>query len=386
MPGSSVLRNFPENQDWNRTEMHRKIAVNTGGGDAPGLNAVIRAVVLSAINEGWEVFGIRDGFGGLLRDSEYNGDGVVLLTAESVRGITHTGGTILGTSNRGNPMQWPQEQPDGTIIEIDRSDEIIDEFEKRGLDCLISIGGDGSLAIARRLRDKGLPVIGIPKTIDNDLGSTVMTFGFLTAVETATDAIDKLHTTAESHKRTFVVEVMGRHAGWIALFAGIAGTADVILIPEIPYDIEKVFEKIRHRYEVGREFAMVVVAEGAKEAGGEASFVEAAKPGQEARYGGVAEKIAHQIEENCGVETRSLVLGHLQRGGQPNSYDRLLALRFGAAAIELVKRGDFGSMVSLDPPDVRTVPLGEALASIKSVPVKGDVVRTARALGISFGD
>ena len=386
MPGSSVLRNFPENQDWNRTEMHRKIAVNTGGGDAPGLNAVIRAVVLSAINEGWEVFGIRDGFGGLLRDSEYNGDGVVLLTAESVRGITHTGGTILGTSNRGNPMQWPQEQPDGTIIEIDRSDEIIDEFEKRGLDCLISIGGDGSLAIARRLRDKGLPVIGIPKTIDNDLGSTVMTFGFLTAVETATDAIDKLHTTAESHKRTFVVEVMGRHAGWIALFAGIAGTADVILIPEIPYDIEKVYEKIRHRYEVGREFALVVVAEGAKEAGGEASFVEAAKPGQEARYGGVAEKIAHQIEENCGVETRSLVLGHLQRGGQPNSYDRLLALRFGAAAIELVKRGDFGSMVSLDPPDVRAVPLGEALAKIKSVPVKGDVVRTARALGISFGD
>jgi phosphofructokinase-like protein len=386
LPGSSVLRNFPENQDWNRTEMHRKIAVNTGGGDAPGLNAVIRAVVLSAINEGWEVFGIRDGFGGLLRDSEYNGDGVVLLTAESVRGITHTGGTILGTSNRGNPMQWPQEQPDGTIIEIDRSDEIIDEFEKRGLDCLISIGGDGSLAIARRLRDKGLPVIGIPKTIDNDLGSTVMTFGFLTAVETATDAIDKLHTTAQSHKRTFVVEVMGRHAGWIGLFAGIAGTADVILIPEIPYDIEKVFEKIRHRYEVGREFAMVVVAEGAKEAGGEASFVEAAKPGQEARYGGVAEKIAHEIEENCGVETRSLVLGHLQRGGQPNSYDRLLALRFGAAAIELVKRGDFGSMVSLDPPDVRAVPLGEALASIKSVPVKGDVVRTARALGISFGD
>jgi 6-phosphofructokinase 1 len=366
--------------------MHRKIAVNTGGGDAPGLNAVIRAVVLSAINEGWEVFGIRDGFGGLLRDSEYNGDGVVLLTAESVRGITHTGGTILGTSNRGNPMQWPQEQPDGTIIEIDRSDEIIDEFEKRGLDCLISIGGDGSLAIARRLRDKGLPVIGIPKTIDNDLGSTVMTFGFLTAVETATDAIDKLHTTAQSHKRTFVVEVMGRHAGWIALFAGIAGTADVILIPEIPYDIGKVYEKIRHRYEVGREFALVVVAEGAKEAGGEASFVEAAKPGQEARYGGVAEKIAHQIEINCGVETRSLVLGHLQRGGQPNSYDRLLALRFGAAAIELVKRGDFGSMVSLDPPDVRAVPLGEALAQIKNVPVKGDVVRTARALGISFGD
>ncbi|MFH1764033.1 MAG: ATP-dependent 6-phosphofructokinase [Gemmatimonadota bacterium] len=366
--------------------MLRKIAVNTGGGDAPGLNAVIRAVVLSGINEGWEVYGIRDGFGGILNDLRYNGEGVVRLTVESVRGITHTGGTILGTSNRGNPMKWPQKQPDGSVVEIDRSDEIIEEFRKRELDCLISIGGDGSLAIARRLRDRGLQVIGIPKTIDNDLGSTVMTFGFLTAVETATDAIDKLHTTAASHKRTFVVEVMGRHAGWIALFAGVAGTADVILIPEIPYSMEKVYEKIRRRYDTGPEFALVVVAEGAKELGGEATFVEQAKPGQEARYGGVAERIEAQIAENCGVETRSLVLGHLQRGGQPNSYDRLLALRFGAAAIELVKRGDFGSMVSLDPPDVRAVPLGEALAQIKTVPVQGDIVRTARALGISFGD
>jgi phosphofructokinase-like protein len=366
--------------------MHRKIAVNTGGGDAPGLNAVIRAVVISGINEGWEVYGIRDGFGGLLDDGDYDGEGVVPLTAESVRGITHTGGTILGTSNRGNPMKWPQKQPDGSIIEIDRCEEIIDKFRERGLDCLISIGGDGSLAIARHLRDRGLPVIGIPKTIDNDLGSTVMTFGFLTAVETATDAIDKLHTTAQSHKRTFVVELMGRHAGWIALFAGVAGSADVILIPEIPYSLEKVYEKIRNRYEVGRDFAMVVVAEGAKEAGGEASFVETAKPGYDARYGGIAEKIADEIAENCGVETRSMVLGHLQRGGQPISYDRLLALRFGAAAIELVKRGDFGSMVSLDPPDVTAVPLGEALAKIKTVPVQGDVVRTARALGTSFGD
>jgi ATP-dependent phosphofructokinase / diphosphate-dependent phosphofructokinase len=366
--------------------MSRKIAVNTGGGDAPGLNAVIRAVVLSAINEGWEVYGIRDGYGGLLSPERFNGEGVPRLTVDTVRGITHTGGTILGTSNRGNPMRWPQEQPDGSILEIDRSDEIIEKFRERGLDCLIAIGGDGSLAIARRLRDKGLPVIGIPKTIDNDLGSTLMTFGFLTAVETATDAIDKLHSTAESHKRTFVVEVMGRHAGWIALFAGVAGTADVILIPEIPYSMEKVAEKIRNRYEVGREFAIVVAAEGATPVGGEPTFAEGAKPGQEARYGGVAEKVADEIHRACGVETRSLVLGHLQRGGQPISYDRLLALRFGAAAIELAKRGDFGSMVSLDPPDVRAVPLGEALATPKLVPVRGDVVRTARALGISFGD
>jgi 6-phosphofructokinase 1 len=296
------------------------------------------------------------------------------------------GGTILGTSNRGNPLRWPVVQEDGTTVETDRSDEILAEFKKRDLDCLIAIGGDGSLNIAKHLRGKGLRVIGIPKTIDNDLGSTVMTFGFLTAVETATDALDKLHSTAESHKRTFVVEVMGRHAGWIALFAGVAGTADVILIPEIPYSIEKVAEKIRARYEHPPEFAIVVVAEGAKPVGGEASFVEGAKPGQEARYGGVAEKLASQIAELTGVETRSLVLGHLQRGGQPISYDRLLALRFGSAAIELVKRGDFGSMVSLDPPDVKAVPLGEALAKPHFVPVEGDVVRTARAMGISFGD
>lgn len=366
--------------------MPMRIAINTGGGDAPGLNAVIRAVVLAAINEGWEVYGIRDGFGGILDPEKYNGQGVVRLTAESVKGITHVGGTILGTSNRGNPMRWPQRQPDGTIVEVDRSDEIIKAFRKLKLDCLIAIGGDGSLSIARHLRDKGLQVIGIPKTIDNDLGSTLMTFGFLTAVETATDAIDKLHSTAEAHKRTFVVEVMGRHAGWIALFSGVAGTADVILIPEIPYRIEKVVAKIRERYERGREFAIVVAAEGAKPVGGEPSFVEAARPGQEARYGGIAEKLARQIAEMCGVETRSLVLGHLQRGGQPISYDRLLALRFGAAAIELVKRGDFGSMVSLDPPDVRAVPLGEALARPKLVDVNGDVVRTARAIGISFGD
>ncbi len=366
--------------------MQRRIAINTGGGDAPGLNAVIRAVVLSGINEGWEVYGIRDGFGGLLNDQKYNGEGVVRLTAQSVRGITHMGGTILGTSNRGNPMKWPQKQPDGSFVEVDRSDEIIAGFHKRGLDCLISIGGDGSLAIARRLRDKGLPVVGIPKTIDNDLGSTLMTFGFLTAVETATDAIDKLHSTAEAHKRTFVVEVMGRNAGWIALFSGVAGTADVILIPEIPYSIEKVAEKVQARYARGREFAIVVAAEGARPVGGEASLVEEAKPGQEARFGGLADKLARQIAELCGVETRSLVLGHLQRGGQPISYDRLLALRFGAAAVELVKRGDFGSMVSLDPPDVRAIPLGEALARPKLVEVNGDVMRTARALGIGFGD
>lgn len=365
--------------------MTRRIAINTGGGDAPGLNAVIRAVVLAAIHEGWEVYGIRDGFGGML-DPDYNGDGVIRLTRDSVSGITHLGGTILGTSNRGNPLKWPKRQEDGSIVEIDRSDEILAAFKERNLDCLIAIGGDGSLNIAKHLRSKGLPVIGIPKTIDNDLGSTVMTFGFLTAVETATDAIDKLHSTAASHKRTFVVEVMGRHAGWIALYAGVAGTADVILIPEIPYSIGNVVEKIRSRYEDGHEFAIVVAAEGARTIDGEASFVEEARPGQEARYGGLAEKLARQIGEMAGVETRSLVLGHLQRGGRPISYDRLMALRFGCAAVELVKRGDFGAMVTLDPPDVKAVPLGEALAKPNFVPIHGDVVRTARSQGISFGD
>jgi 6-phosphofructokinase 1 len=365
--------------------MHHRIAINTGGGDAPGLNAVIRAVVLAAVNEGWEVYGIRDGYGGLLEEDQ-DGEGLVRLTPEAVSGITHRGGTILGTSNRGNPLQWSQTQPDGTEVEIDRSDELLRKFEEKGLDCLIAIGGDGSLTIARSLRDKGLPVSGIPKTIDNDLGSTVMTFGFLTAVETATDALDKLHSTASAHKRTFVVEVMGRHAGWIALFAGVAGTADVILIPEIPFHMDRVVEKIRQRYDHGPEFALVMAAEGAKEAGGDPFFKEGARAGQEARYGGIAEMVAKRIGEEAEVETRSLVLGHLQRGGQPNAYDRLLALRFGAAAIELVKRGDFGSMVSLDPPDVKAVPLGEALAMIKKVHVEGDVVRTARALGISFGD
>jgi len=237
--------------------MTRRIAINTGGGDAPGLNAVIRSVVLAAIHEGWEVYGIRDGFGGIL-NPEPGEEGVIRLTRDSVSGITHMGGTILGTSNRGSPLKWPQVQEDGSVIEIDRSDEILAAFKARGLDCLIAIGGDGSLNIAKHLRGKGLRVIGIPKTIDNDLGSTVMTFGFLTAVETATDALDKLHSTAESHKRTFVVEVMGRHAGWIALFAGVAGTADVILIPEIPYSMDKVTEKIRSRYEDGPEFAIVV--------------------------------------------------------------------------------------------------------------------------------
>ncbi len=357
----------------------RRIAINTGGGDAPGLNAVIRAVVLAAERLGWEVYGIRDSYDGLFEEN-----GVVRLDRRAVRGITHLGGTILGTTNHGNPLRWPVKGPDGAVTYQDRSDEVIEALERLEIDALIAVGGDGSLEIAHTLFQKGLRVVGVPKTIDNDLAATNLTFGFLTAVETATDAIDKLHSTAEAHQRVMCVEVMGRHAGWIAMFSGLAGTADVILIPEIPYRIERVCEKIEARYAEGREFAIVVVAEGAYPVGGEPLFrVEA---GGQKRLGGMAQVVAMDITERTGRETRHLVLGHLQRGGGPNAYDRLLALRFGAAAVKLVRDGCFGCMVALDPPDVLAVPLGQAVASTKTVPLDGDIVATARAMGICLGD
>jgi 6-phosphofructokinase 1 len=358
-----------------------RLAVNTGGGDAPGLNAVIRAIVLSAINEGWEVVGIRRGYEGLL-----SGDGLVALDGSSVQGITNLGGTILGTSNRGSPLASPRTLPDGSIEVVDRSEELLAAFRAHMLDALIAIGGDGSLHIASALSERGLPVVGVPKTIDNDLAATQVTFGFHTAVQTATDAIDKLHSTAQSHERIMVVELMGRHTGWIALFAGISGSADVILIPEIPFQVEKVAEHIRAKYGRGPRYAVVVVAEGARPAGGAVSLLSAGKPGENPRYGGMGEQITEELAELTGFEARSLVLGHLQRGGQPTAYDRLLAMRFGAAAVDLVARGQFGCMVALDPPEVLAVPLREAIAAIKTVPREGDVVGTARRLGISFGD
>ncbi len=358
----------------------RRIAVNTGGGDAPGLNAVIRAVVRSAERLGWEVYGIRESYDGLFEDR-----GLVRLDRDAVRGITHRGGTILGTTNRGNPLRWPVTAEDGSVSYVDRSQEVLDALAEAEIDALIAIGGDGSLDIAHQLHAKGLRVVGVPKTIDNDLAATSLTFGFLTAVETATDAIDKLHSTAEAHQRVMVVEVMGRSAGWIALFSGVAGSADVILIPEIPYDLGRVCEKIESRYvDERREFAIVVVAEGAFPVGGAPLFQQAG--GGQRRLGGMAQQVAMDIEERTGRETRHLVLGHLQRGGGPNSYDRLLALRFGAAAVKLVRDGRFGCMVALDPPDVLAVPLREAIARIKTVPVDGDIVQTARALGTCMGD
>jgi ATP-dependent phosphofructokinase / diphosphate-dependent phosphofructokinase len=359
----------------------RRVAINTGGGDAPGLNAVIRAAVLSALNRGWEVWGIRRGYGGLLGE-----DDIIELTRDTVRGITHLGGTILGTTNRGNPFEWPVRGSDGETTTVDRSDELIEAFRRRGFDALIAIGGDGSLHIANELAKKGLPVVGVPKTIDNDLAATQVTFGFHTAVQTASEALDKLHSTAESHQRVMVVELMGRHTGWIALFAGVSATADVILIPEIPFRMESVCDKIRAREAEGRPFSIVVVAEGARPADGEAEFVEDARPGAAARYGGIAERVASEIARCTGKETKSLVLGHLQRGGSPIAYDRLISLRFGAAAVRCVAEGSFGTMVALDPPDVHAVPLQNAIDRIKTVPLDSDVMITARGLGISFGD
>jgi ATP-dependent phosphofructokinase / diphosphate-dependent phosphofructokinase len=354
-----------------------RIAISTGGGDAPGLNAVIRATVLAASQRGWEAYGIRRGYGGLLGEDE-----VVRLGPNEVRGITHLGGTILGTTNRGDPFRYRERKPDGSVVDRDRSGELIAEFRARGLDALIAIGGDGSLRIAYDLYQKGLPVVGVPKTIDNDVSGTVATFGFDTAVSTATEAIDRLHSTAESHERVMVVEVMGRHAGWIALNAGISGSADVILIPEIPFDIDKVCAKVREREAMGRHFSIVVVAEGAAPKGGELTFQDP----EHRRLGGVAEKVAQAIADRTGKETRSLVLGHLQRGGGPTTFDRLLGLRFGAAAIRAVANKEFGRMVALQPPSIVTIPLEEALAKPKTVPLDADTVMTARDIGISLGD
>jgi phosphofructokinase-like protein len=358
-----------------------RIAISTGGGDAPGLNAVIRAAVLSAINRGWEVLGIKRGFAGLMGEDE-----VIPLTKQSVRGIAHLGGTILRTTNHGNPFHYPRKRPDGTYGEEDRSDELIANARALGIDAMISIGGDGSLSIAQRLCDKGVNIVGVPKTIDNDVSGTITTFGFDTAVNTALEAIDKLHTTAESHDRVMVMEVMGRDTGFIALHAGLAGTADVILIPEIPYDIEKVCDKIRSRDRNGRHFSIVVVAEGAFPVGGHASIMGASLPGQAKRVGGIAEVIAQQISERTGKETRSLVLGHLQRGGMPTGYDRLLATRFGGAAVKAIAEEKWGHMVALQSPHIVAIPIRDVLKEQKKVDPSHDVVETARATGISFGD
>lgn len=363
----------------------KRIAINTGGGDAPGLNAVIRSVVLSALTRGWECVGIRDGYNGLMAPEAYPDGGLMQLTRDSVRGITHQGGTILGTTNRGNPLAYPVLGEDGNYHEIDRSDELVKRFQEANLDGLVCIGGDGSMSIANELSKKGMRIVGVPKTIDNDLDKTVATFGFATAVSFATECVDRLHTTAASHQRIMVVEVMGRYAGWIALNSGVAGSADVILIPEIPYDINSVAEKIRQREKNGRDFSIVVVAEGAKPIGGDVSII-GKSIGQAERLGGVGHKIGAALEAMTGKETRVAVLGHLLRGGSPTADDRLLSLRFGAAAVRALDEGEAGIMVALDPPTVNYVPLEQATSRMKQVPLDCDTVLTGRDLGICFGD
>jgi phosphofructokinase-like protein len=365
----------------------KRIAINTGGGDAPGLNAVIHAAVHAAHNLGWEIVGIRDGLDGLLHPENHPDGGVIRLTRPLVRDIAHLGGTILGTSNHGNPFKFRVSQPDGSCREIDRSDEVIRRFRDHRLDGLISVGGDGTLSIAHDLHRKGLRVIGVPKTIDNDLEATMTTFGFDSAVSFATESIDRLHFTAESHRRVLVVEVMGRYAGWIALHAGIAGRADAILIPEIPYDIGKVAEHIRRRTAGhDRRHAIVVVAEGAKPVGGGVTLKAAAAPGRVERLGGVGGIVAGQLGELTGKETRSVVLGHLLRGGQPTSLDRSLGLIFGAAAVRALADGHDGVMVAVNPPRIEHVPLQVATARLKLVAADDYAVMTARALDVSFGD
>lgn len=357
-----------------------RIGILSGGGDAPGLNAVIRAVTRTAIFKyGWEVVGIIDGFEGLLTPTKTR-----QLTSWNTRGILFVGGTILGTTNRGNPFAHKTVIGGKEIVE-DMSSMVMDNIREIGIDALIIIGGDGSLKIGYRLLKLGLPVIGVPKTIDNDLMATYVTFGFQTAVDTATDALDKLHTTAESHQRVIVLEVMGRYAGWIALEAGIAGSADVILIPEIPFNMEKVGEKLVERKKAGSKSSIVVVAEGARPAGGEMSVREKAADGYVIRLGGMGEIVADDIAKCTGIETRVTVLGHLQRGGSPCSFDRILATRYGSAAVELIAQKKYGEMVSYQPPVITSVPLEKAISNLKLVDPEGELVKTAEGMGVSFG-
>ncbi len=358
----------------------KKIAVLTGGGDAPGLNAVIRAVVKTAEKCNCQVIGIRNGYDGFLDPA-----GPMPLGQDDVRGILTRGGTILGTANRGNPFARKVIRNGVEIVE-DTSDEVAEAIHRLALDALIVIGGDGTLRIARELYAKGVPVVGVPKTIDNDISGTEVTFGFDTALNTATEAIDKLHTTAESHHRVMVLELMGRDAGFIALHAGVAGGADVILIPEIPFAYQKVADKVRQRKEIGRYFSIIAVSEGAVPVDGGQVFRRAGDQVYVPRLGGISQKVGEYIERVCDSEVRVTVLGHLQRGGAPPPFDRWLATRYGAAAMRLAALGGFGRMVALRNAQIIDIPLDEAISTPKRVDVNGDAIRTARDIGISFGD
>lgn len=361
--------------------MVKRIGVLTGGGDCPGLNAVLRAVVKTAMMKyKYEVIGFKDGYRGLVMND------YIKFRSGDVSGILDKGGTILGSSNRDNPFKF-KVQVDGKEEYRDMSDVVINNIALHGIDCMVLIGGDGTLTSARDFSRKGLKVVGVPKTIDNDLFATDVTFGFMTAVDTATEAIDKLHTTAESHHRVMILEVMGRYAGWIALESGIAGGADVIIVPEIPYDINKVVEKIKERKSQGKSFSIVVVAEGAKAKDGEMVISKVLKDSPDPiRLGGIGNKLADDIEKLSGIETRVTVLGHLQRGGRPSAYDRILSTRYGVAAVELINQGKFGSMVALQGDTITSVTLEEAVGKLKTVPTDSEIINIAKSVGVSFGD
>lgn len=362
--------------------MSRTIAILTGGGDCPGLNAVIRAVVRSAVLQyGWRVIGIEDGFDGLVGDPPRWRE----LDLVAVRGILPRGGTILGTSNRGNPLAYPVKTANGIVL-TDVSEKVVANFRALGANALIAVGGDGTLKIARRLQDLGMPMVGVPKTIDNDLRGTDVTFGYHTAVEVVTEALDRLHTTAESHHRVMVVEVMGRDAGWIALEAGLAGSADVILVPEIPFDLAAVCATIEERQRRGSRFSIVVAAEGAYPLGG-GKIVQATATdnfGAE-RLGGVGAFVSREIGDRLGVETRVVVLGHIQRGGSPVPFDRILGTRFGVHAVNLVARERYGRMVALSGRSVIDIEIGMAVDALNRVDPNGELIKTAIALGVGVG-
>ncbi len=365
--------------------MRKRVLVATGGGDCPGLNAVIRAIVMRASKErDWEVIGSINAFDGVLNEPNE----IVVLDEKAVSGIHIRGGTMIGTTNKGGPFAWPIKNNDGSWGSADRSDEMLRRLQYLGVEAVINIGGDGSQQISKQLYEKGCNIIGVPKTIDNDLSATDFTFGFQTAVQEATTAVDKLVTTAASHNRVFVLEVMGRYAGWIGLHSAIAGGAHVCLIPEIPYDINKVTEKIYSRFTRGRGYAIIVIAEGAKPLGGDISFEESSEIGyKNVRLGGVAFKLIHELKQ-AGVETdmRETVLGHLQRGGTPIAYDRILATQFGVEAFEMVMRKEFGKMVAYRHPNIVSVPFEEAISHYNFVNPDSDLVRSARGVGICLGD
>jgi len=360
--------------------MIRRIGVVTGGGDCPGLNAVIRAVAKAADRRGWEALGILGGYDGLLPPARTR-----LLDYQALDGLLVRGGTILGTANRGR-FSAKTGHGDERRLPFELLEETKRGMADLGIDALVTIGGDGSLSIAQQLHEHGIPIVGVPKTIDNDVGGTVFTFGFASAVDCVTAAIDKLHTTAESHGRVMVLEVMGRYAGWIALFAGIAGGADVILIPEVPFTFDSVVSKIRERAARGKHFTMVVVAEGAREKGRDFVTSAAQPENREARLGGIGPVVAAELERRTGQESRVCVLGHLQRGGTPGAFDRALCSMFGTEAIELIAAGEFGQMVAYLGTHVGSVPIAEAVVRLKTVPPGGSLAQTARAVGVCLGD